>query len=195
MPTHSYPSSHRQQGFTLVELVMVIIVLGILSAVALPRFVDFGSRANEAKMENLGGTMKVAAESFALHMQTLGINLAGQVSGVDYNRGTGLYSWEGYSNTAWQNWQHLIDVDATITSVLDGTDAGLSTVCPKSTTTEYCAISQAVWPTDPNENTQLILYPPGYDATTNAKGGCYVEYKLLKRGTDGYEINVVTDNC
>ncbi len=44
------PSS-RRLAFTLVELVVVIVVLGILAAVATPKFVDFSSDAREAADE------------------------------------------------------------------------------------------------------------------------------------------------
>ena len=39
---------HPQTGFTLIELVMVIVILGILSAVAIPKFVDLRSDAQTA---------------------------------------------------------------------------------------------------------------------------------------------------
>ena len=51
----------QQQGFTLIELVIVIVILGILSAFALPRFADLGSDAREASIKGLEGSMKSAS--------------------------------------------------------------------------------------------------------------------------------------
>jgi MSHA pilin protein MshA len=49
-----------QRGFTLIELVIVILILGILSAVALPRFLDMGTDARKAKAEGLYGSVRSA---------------------------------------------------------------------------------------------------------------------------------------
>ena len=44
-------------GFTLIELVLVVVILGVLAAFALPRFSDLSTDARLAALESLEGTM------------------------------------------------------------------------------------------------------------------------------------------
>lgn len=51
----------QQHGFTMIELIMVIVIFGILAAVALPRFYDLQTEARVAKMQAALGAIKSAA--------------------------------------------------------------------------------------------------------------------------------------
>ena len=51
----------QQRGFTLVELVFVIVILGILAAFAIPRYVDLTEEARIASLEGVQGTVRAAA--------------------------------------------------------------------------------------------------------------------------------------
>jgi len=51
----------KQQGFTLIELVMVIVILGILAATALPKFVNLQGNARMSSLQSAQGAIKSAS--------------------------------------------------------------------------------------------------------------------------------------
>lgn len=113
-------TSRRQGGFTLIELVVVIVVLGILAAFAIPRFVDVNTDARVASMRGIAGSI---SSSMAL---SHGLALA-------RGRENSTITMEGETITMVHGYPQFEDIDLTVSNV-DGytfdetTDAALNRV-------------------------------------------------------------------
>jgi prepilin-type N-terminal cleavage/methylation domain-containing protein len=56
---------HRRHGFTLIELMFVVVILSILAAIAFPSFYKMRERAKEAGVKSNAHSLQLAAEDFA----------------------------------------------------------------------------------------------------------------------------------
>lgn len=124
----------QQSGFTMIELIMVIVILGILAAFAIPQFVDLGGDARRGTLQGAYGSIKSA--SALTHSAWLAQNNAdaasvkvegGTVAMVKksgYPAGSAIAAAAGISSS-----DFAIDTDATAGTVISPKGATDKTKC------------------------------------------------------------------
>jgi MSHA pilin protein MshB len=137
------PQRGRSRGFTLVELTAVMVILGVLSASAVPRFIDLAGQAHAAVVEHtadaLSAGLTIALASCALRSWADQDNLSGYADGVvDFNANCYPTDTSGANNIGNNDarclrvWNAILSAAPTITTAASGADfksSGQSDVC------------------------------------------------------------------
>lgn len=136
----------------MIELIMVIVILGILAATALPKFVDLGKDARAAALESMRGSLNSSIAM--IHGAAL---IAGQTTGNLTVAGVGAIALtNGYPSNTKANLDLMLQYDAT-----SFTTANAYIYHAKATTAAQCRITML--------NSTGVNIPP---AVTIVTTGC-----------------------
>ena len=72
--------SRNEKGFTLIELMIVVVIIGILAAIAIPNFIAMQDRAKEGSTKANMHTMQLSAEDYGVQNDGAYAGTAGEVA-------------------------------------------------------------------------------------------------------------------
>ncbi|CAJ1873748.1 prepilin-type N-terminal cleavage/methylation domain-containing protein [Aeromonas veronii] len=198
--------NNKNNGFTLIELVLVSIVLGILAVTALPRFINIkddalkstvsataGSFASAVQLAHAGWAVKVQGQAIALYNlssfgnSTIDINRYGWPAGTkeDYYKPADTPYKTGAGNHISVN--NAEDCELLFTNLLDSSQSVASTERPDAVQKQADYLTTRIGPSHPDED-------EGNEAHNNCS---YILRDSIGRFPDhpnglGFEYNSVT---
>src|SRR5690554_1192076 len=182
----------QQKGFTLIELIIVIVVLGILAVTAAPQFFNFSTDARESTVKGMEGSVKAASALVYAKALLDPKSTTEEVVKIDQF---------GTEVTLTPGTQYADAIDPTnadpttdpigITAALDMSDFS---AVKAGASLDTAAVTAGVKQGD------LLIYPKGFGVDATAAPLCYVVYRAAVAGDAVVDaaaptIFSVTDGC
>lgn len=166
----------RIAGFSLIELVVVIVLLGILSATALPKFVDLKDDAKQAEMLVMKGAIASAAKLVSLQVRLSPENLNGNQNRFNLDNGDQIRTRGGLADGRWNNtFAFLVDFeDIAQTGANDCSDVSLDPIkwCVRQRNQGWFSNSARNYAPS-GSGRGIIIFPYGYNVNNDR---CYIYY-------------------
>ncbi|GAA3915044.1 hypothetical protein GCM10022277_06990 [Litoribacillus peritrichatus] len=146
----------NESGFTLIELVMVIVILGVLSAFALPRFADLSSSAKIATLQGIEGSMRATISIIRSKAYVNGLSITSSNPGDQ-----SAYIIETEAGTSEVDWRNLCPESQAelgdALSMIDHIDLSESGGLTKIVNNQYTRIGYDIRGSGP-PHSQRLLY-------------------------------------
>ena len=119
----------KQSGFTLIELVIVVVILGFLAVTAIPKFIDLTDQAKQANIEGMAGGFATGVSLARAQWEAEGRPTTGGLNVVNYdgtnvllttaNNGAGIRAGYIVASVAGENSGNTLDNTFTVANCID----------------------------------------------------------------------------
>lgn len=163
----------RNQGFTLIELIIVIVILGILAVTAAPRFLNLSGDARGATLDAVKASLQSAAS--LVYGKAVIAGIQNNATGTVVNKGSDTIAVVfGYPASTTDVAADLLDVSSAEFTIAAGDVA-----------TYFGSVAA-----------DFVVYPTGFAPTDATEpNGCHVVYKASTAQDVKPVITVYKDGC